>query len=673
MNPTPLCSVTRRQALIRSRRVQTLAWFLSLLILLTAGTSPARAQLAITEAMSSASTNCGGVWAPANADFWELTNFGATNVNLNGYLFCDEDRLFPGSCWPLPNIDIAPGESIVFVRGSTVTPDAAAFRNWWGVANLPARPLQIYFYPSGGFGFDEIDDAVRLWDAQGNVVDQAFFGEARKDKGVTFTYEPDCGRFGAFSGLGEGAFEAATCTDIGSPGFAPLGPVLMRITAQPVSRTIDAGSDVTFSVRSCGLPRARYQWFHNGNEITGAVTEDLILSSVQPAQAGQYTATLDNGLQQITSAMAILTVETTPSAPRLECPLALFCADDSGSCPPRDLAVTEGQTATFTVEVRGYPAPGFQWSWSADGSSFVNLPGETSRTLSVLYVDATKTGFYRVFATNTNGSTNATAALTLQPKPRLIITEAMPEGCAPSDDWWELTNTGDAPVNLCGYRWDDTPGNIGGGPTITNAVVLAPGESVIFLEQGNAAQFRARWGETNLPPGLQFIRYGGNGLSLIDDEINLWNATATADTNWIDSVLFSNAKTGISFWFDKETCWLSEFGVDSIANECGAFPSQDGCEIASPGWTRWTRPSMTSARRNGSAVTLEWRTQPGSTCILQCTDKLEANPGATTWRDLGTYTFNQVTGRAEDNTAGAGGQRFYRVKLLSSANCPCPE
>ena len=48
------------------------------------------AQLAITEVMSSASTNLGSTLVAQSSDFWELTNFGTDPVNLNdGYRWND--------------------------------------------------------------------------------------------------------------------------------------------------------------------------------------------------------------------------------------------------------------------------------------------------------------------------------------------------------------------------------------------------------------------------------------------------------------------------------------------------------------------------------------------------------------------------------------------------------
>jgi hypothetical protein len=354
--------------------------------------------------------------------------------------------------------------------------------------------------------------------------------------------------------------------------------------------------------------------------------------------------------------------------------------------PQTNLTVTPWQTAQLAVMARGYPLPKFRWSQSADGSTFHDLPNETNSTLNISLVLAGHAGVYRVRMTNPLGTNYAYAWLTVKPPPRLRITEAMSQACSlDSPDWWELTNTGDEPVNLYGYRWDDWPGNIGGGPTITNTIILQPGESVILLEGGTPEDFIRWWGADNLPPNLQFIRYTANGLDQLQDSIRLWNPTATDDADFIDDVSFSWACPGASFWFDAEACPVSIFGVCHAEGECGAFRAANGGDIGSPGWTKWTRqwtrPQLTSVRPEpkvlmvgaSRVVWLQWKAQPGSTCRVQYTPRLTIPTSAIQWSDLGTFHFNTAAGSAIDTSlVETDPCRFYRLLLVSPAPCGCP-
>jgi hypothetical protein len=675
--------------------------FWSALLACWLGAAEARAQLAITEVMSWASTNCcPGVRRGCHPDFWELTNFGTNSIDLAGYRFYDSGTVTfdrATSLTLLPSLIITPGESIIFVRETwPEVSDASEFRQWWGDTNLPTD-LKIFFYPQDP-GFDFLGDSIWLWDANTNLVDQISFGESRN--GFTFAFDANSGAVVPSTNPICGAFQAARCGDIGSPGFATCGPVPLQITQQLVDRTVDAGSEVTFQVEATGLPRPRhFQWYFNGAPIRNEVSEaavvpvvvnyagcgvawkpgpkptDLTIANVQPSHAGLYSMVFFNGLEYMTSAVVTLTVNTNPTAPRVECPPVELRFPLVGGQPQTNLVVSPFQTAMLQVLVRGYPAPAIRWSWSADGARFTDLPGATNRSLLITPVVPGHAGIYRARLQNTNGSVFAYVALTVKDKPKLKITEAMSDSCYVYEDWWELTNWGDEPVDLYGYRWNDQPGDIGGGPTVTNSLIIQPGESVIFLEGDTSAPelFIERWGASNLPSRLRFIRYTANGFEADGDEINLWNSTATDPVDWIDSVGFSPG-FGASMWFaPKDLC--SEFGVDSVVGECGAFRSAQGCDVGSPGWTAWTPPQITSIRRTGQEVWLEWKAQPGSTNQLQYTSQLASPPSATVWSDLGTPRGSTgAIGTDTDSLSATAQRRFYRVKRFSAADCqpPCP-
>src|SRR5215471_17739855 len=105
------------------------------------------AQLAITETMSSESTNLGPATVVQGPDFWELTNFGTNSIDLTGYIFNDSDATRGGDAdtATLQGVIIGPGESIILVQsGTTVVANRDDFINWWGAANLPTN-LQVLF------------------------------------------------------------------------------------------------------------------------------------------------------------------------------------------------------------------------------------------------------------------------------------------------------------------------------------------------------------------------------------------------------------------------------------------------------------------------------------------------------------------------------------------------
>lgn len=672
-----------------------LAHCVSFAVFLCAYRPDASAQLAITEVMSSASTN-GLEGRLQRPDFWELTNFGTDAVNLAGYRWFDADDIAFADRQTFPATSINPGESIIFVRESMVVPDEDRFREWWG---LPSD-LRIYYW-LGSPGFDgDNGDAVRLWDAEGNLVDVARFGSAHR--GVSFTYDTTSGVFSEFSQEGAaGAFRAADGEDIGSPGNAINGPVALRITQQPVGQTVDAGSEVILKAQATGRPAPQYRWYANGLPVQSPVTipstiprlvcfvdcgpswrrapglNDLTLQGVQPSQSADYSVEVFNGLESLVSTNAAVMVSTSPSPIQIECPPEESCIPCAGTALSANLVASPGQTAIFTVRNRGYPLPTFQWSQSVDGVTFTDLPGETSRDLVVSNLQDSDARLYRVRMENPLGTATAIARLTVKPLPQLEITEVMAWACSALDrDWWELTNTGGEPVNLCGYRWDDetarvgTVYTIGGGPTITNDVTVQPGESVILLESQTAESFVQWWGASNLPPNLRFVTYAANGLGeALGDTIYLWHPNETDGLKSVATVTFSGAKLGVTRWFDFGGC---ESGKLSTNGFCGAFKSEQGCEIGSPGWTHWSTPKLTSIRREGTSVVVTWSAQPGSTNRVQFAHRLAIPLSATEWNDLGDFQSAWATCTATDLNIEGDRQRFYRVQRVAAAKCGCP-
>src|SRR5262249_53862468 len=89
------------------------------------------------------------------------------------------------------------------------------------------------------------------------------------------------------------------------------GGVAPFIVSQPVSRTALVGDNVTFKVSGFGTQPLTYQWRFNRTTISCATGSSLSLLSVQPGQAGNYSVTLSNALNSLTSSNAMLVVYAT--------------------------------------------------------------------------------------------------------------------------------------------------------------------------------------------------------------------------------------------------------------------------------------------------------------------------------------------------------------------------
>jgi hypothetical protein len=88
-------------------------------------------------------------------------------------------------------------------------------------------------------------------------------------------------------------------------------PELPTISGQPQSRSIELGSNVTFTITAAGTAPLNYQWFFNGDLLPGATASNLVFSSVQFSNAGQYSVVVTNIAGSVTSSPALLTVLPT--------------------------------------------------------------------------------------------------------------------------------------------------------------------------------------------------------------------------------------------------------------------------------------------------------------------------------------------------------------------------
>jgi hypothetical protein len=102
----------------------------------------------------------------------------------------------------------------------------------------------------------------------------------------------------------------------GDPGCA--GPFPPAITLDPVSQSVDSGATAIFTVSASGTTPLYYQWqkdqtdLSDGENISGANTHTLQVSSAEPSDAGDYRCIVTNNHGSATSTAAALEVTFIP-------------------------------------------------------------------------------------------------------------------------------------------------------------------------------------------------------------------------------------------------------------------------------------------------------------------------------------------------------------------------
>ncbi|HWW75237.1 MAG TPA: immunoglobulin domain-containing protein, partial [Pyrinomonadaceae bacterium] len=188
--------------------------------------------------------------------------------------------------------------------------------------------------------------------------------------------------------------------DVSLGGTTNLGDA-PSITQQPVSQTVPAGSNVSFSVAADGTAPLSYQWQKNGAALAGATAPTLTLTNVQGADSGSYRVVVSNAAGTATSTTAVLNVQTGPVAPAI-------------TSQPASQTVVTGGSALFNVIATG-TAP-LSYQWYKDGSL---ISGATSATLSLSNVQSGDAGGYSVVVSNPAGTATSNAAA-------LTVTDQLP-------------------------------------------------------------------------------------------------------------------------------------------------------------------------------------------------------------------------------------------------------
>ena len=182
----------------------------------------AQAQVRITEvAPWGSSTSAPAI--PYATDWFELTNFGSTAVNISGWTMDDNSN---GSAKvALTGItSIAAGESVIFTENAA----SASFLSTWFGAKLPAG-LQIGNYTGSGVGLSQTADAVNIFNASGVLQANVVFGASDATSPYQ-TFDNAAGlnntTISQLSVVGvNGAFVAANdVAEIGSPGRVSAVP-----------------------------------------------------------------------------------------------------------------------------------------------------------------------------------------------------------------------------------------------------------------------------------------------------------------------------------------------------------------------------------------------------------------------------------------------------------------
>jgi Lamin Tail Domain len=244
----------------------------------------------------------------------------------------------------------------------------------------------------------------------------------------------------------------------------------------------------------------------------------------------------------------------------------------------------------------------------------------------------------------------------------LIISEVAPWGSGNSSyaaDWFEVTNTGGAAIDISGWKVDDNSNLFSMSVSLTGISSIAAGESVIFLESAAPATtiplFTSAWFGANVPSGLHLGTYSGSGVGLSTggDAVNLYDAAGALRAN----VSFGASPATAPFATFDNAAGLDNTAVStlSVAGVNGAFlvptpPTQ--AAIGSPGTIGNGSTPPTTTTIAGTTTTT---TTVPSTALPW--------PGDQSVQNASTFGFGgNLSGLIEESSGGATPSVLWGVR-----------
>jgi hypothetical protein len=230
----------------------------------------------------------------------------------------------------------------------------------------------------------------------------------------------------------------------------------LSIAISPTSVTLDVGQSQVFtSGVSGGTSPYSYQWYLDGNAVSGATGATWTYTPSASGSHRVYVKVTDNIGKQATSNMACVTVNCQPSV----------------TVSPSSVTLDFGQSQTFTSSVSGGTSP-YSYQWYLNGvavsgatSSYWTFTPSSTGSYSI-YVEVTDS--VGVTATSNTATVTVKAALSVTVSPSSVtldfgqsqtFTSSVSGGTSPYSYQWYLN--GVAVSGATGASWTFTPSSTG--------------------------------------------------------------------------------------------------------------------------------------------------------------------------------------------------------------------
>jgi hypothetical protein len=233
-------------------------------------------------------------------------------------------------------------------------------------------------------------------------------------------------------------------------------------TLQPSNQVAVVGSDVSFDAAAAGSLPLSYQWYFNATNPIGSVSESLILTNVQPSDAGAYEVVVTNSGGSATSMVVTLSVVVPPTF----------------TLQPSNQVAVVGSNVSFEVAAAGSLPLSYQWYFNA-----TNPIDHASESLILTNVQPSDAGAYEVVVTNSGGSaTSMVVTLSVMVPPTFTLQPSNQVAVVGSNVSFDAAAAGSLPLSYQWYFNGTNPiGSLSESLILTNAHSADAGEYEVVV------------------------------------------------------------------------------------------------------------------------------------------------------------------------------------------------
>jgi len=395
-----------------------------------------------------------------------------------------------------------------------------------------------------------------------------------------------------------GTITQETSLGLGAEGTPSGGTSSPTITQHPSPQNVCSGATATFTVAATGEGTLTYQWqrnqsnLNNGGHYAGCTTATLTVSSADGNDVANYRCVVTDSVGSANSNEAALSLKAATTITQ----------------DPTNQSVSEGGTATFSVNATGDGTLTYQWQKNqANLSNGGHYSGCTTATLTVSSADANDEAYYRCVVTGGCGSANSNeASLTVDggscSTPTLLNAS------------FEGGNTNGVAASWTGYRRPTNPTTVwtiqtanppsGGGAQyqqIANTSATGGGgvrQDITGCTVGATYQISG-WMRTNSVSATCTVKCSPTASTNWSTAQNLNPAQSTTSSSWVPfSGVITATGTAMTLWLDGHTggTGLNKAACfDAISVECMIATIQNGdfeggnTNGVGSGWTGYQR------------------------------------------------------------------------------------